>query len=64
MILMQCLSCGTMVENPKVMNYMTEKCTPCELRHRDMANKAIDTYLDQQAEEKRDVQLKTYTPAR
>ena len=65
MILMQCLFCGTMVENPKVMNYMTERCTPCELSHREMASRAIDTYLDQKAEEQYDAQqLKTDTPAR
>jgi hypothetical protein len=48
-----------MVKNPKTVNYMTEKCTPCELRHRELANLAIDTYLEQQAEEKLDAQLKT-----
>jgi len=46
MILMECRSCGVTVENPKTMNYMTERCTPCELRHRELANLAIDTYLD------------------
>jgi hypothetical protein len=46
MIIMECRSCGATVENPKTMNYMTERCTPCELRHRELANRAIDTYLD------------------
>jgi acetyl-CoA carboxylase beta subunit len=61
MILMECRTCGVMVQNPKTLNYMSERCTPCELRQREQANRAIDTYLDQQAEEKRDAQLKTDT---
>ena len=65
MILMECRNCGTMIENPKVMNYINERCNVCELRHKEMANLAIDTYLDQKAEEQYDVQqLKTNTPAR
>jgi hypothetical protein len=59
MILMECRTCGVMVKNPRTMNYMTERCTPCELRHRELADLAIDTYLDQQAEEKLDAKLKT-----
>jgi hypothetical protein len=31
------------------------------MKYRELANRAIDTYLDQQAEEKRDAQLKTDT---
>ena len=61
MILMECRSCGVMVQNPKTINYMAERCTPCEMKYRELANRAIDTYLDQQAEEKRDAQLKTET---
>lgn len=53
-ILMQCLGCGTVVKNPKVMNYMYEKCDICTAKQQDMEEKAIDTYLHQEAEKKKD----------
>lgn len=46
MIIMECRTCGTTVENPRVMNYILEMCNPCGLRHKEQANRAIDTYLD------------------
>ena len=51
-ILMQCLGCGTVVKNPKVMNYMYEKCDVCADKQRELEEKAIDTYLHQEAEKK------------
>lgn len=51
-ILMQCLRCGTVVTNPKVMNYMYEMCDICTEEQKDKENKAIDTYLHQEAERK------------
>ena len=49
-IIMQCLGCGIIVTNPKVMNYMYEKCDYCSEKQRDQENKAIDTFLHQEAE--------------
>jgi len=53
-ILMQCLGCGTVVTNPKVMNYMYEKCDYCTDKQKEMEEKAIDSFLHQEAEKKRD----------
>jgi hypothetical protein len=53
-----------MVQNPKTVNYMAERCTPCEMKFRELANRAIDTYLDEKAEAERDAQLKTDTSIR
>jgi hypothetical protein len=49
---MQCLKCGGIVVNPLVINLMTERCTPCELKYREQAEFAIDAYLDNIAEQK------------
>jgi hypothetical protein len=51
-VLMQCLGCGTVVTNPRTMNYMFEKCDPCAEKQRDMEEMAIDTFLHAQAERK------------
>jgi hypothetical protein len=64
MILMECRSCGVMVQNPKTINYMSERCMPCEIKYRELANFAIDTYLDEKAEEELNVKPKTDSPAR
>jgi len=47
--LMQCLGCGTMVRDPRTMNYMYEKCDMCLKTHKEQEEKAIDMYLDQRA---------------
>jgi hypothetical protein len=49
---MQCLKCGGIVVNPRVVNLMTERCTPCEIKYKEMAEFAIDTYLHNIAEQK------------
>lgn len=64
MILMECRSCGVMVQNPKTLNYMAERCTPCEMKFRELANRAIDTYLDEKAEAELNAKSKTDSPAR
>lgn len=64
MILMECRSCGVLVQNPKTLNYMAERCTPCELKFRELANLAIDTYLQEKAEAELDAQLKNDSPTR
>jgi hypothetical protein len=51
---MQCLGCGTVVTNPRVFNYMYEKCTPCALRQKEQEEKAIDSFLHAEAERKLD----------
>jgi hypothetical protein len=51
-ILMQCLGCGTVVTNPRTMNYMFEKCDPCTDKQREMEERAIDTFLHAEAEKK------------
>ena len=52
MIQMQCLGCGAVVTNPRVFNYMYEKCTPCALRQKEQEEKAIDSFLHADAERK------------
>ena len=52
MIIMQCLGCGEMIKNPKAMNYIYEKCDICAEKQRERENKAIDTFLHDQAERK------------
>ena len=49
-VVMQCLRCGTMVTNPRVMNMMYEMCNYCAEKQQDRENKAIDTFLHQEAE--------------
>ena len=39
-VLMQCLGCGTLVKNPKVMNYMYEKCDYCTAQQKELEDKA------------------------
>ena len=51
-IVMQCLGCGTVVNNPRIMNYMYEKCDYCAEKQREMEEKAIDTFLHAEAERK------------
>ena len=51
-VLMQCLGCGTLVKNPKVMNYMYEKCDYCTAQQKELEDKAVDTFLHQEAERK------------
>lgn len=51
-IVMQCLGCGTTVTNPKVLNYMYEKCDYCTEKQKDIEEKAIDTFLHAEAERK------------
>jgi hypothetical protein len=51
---MQCLGCGTVVTNPKVMNYMYEKCDYCTDKQKEMEEKAIDSFLHAEAERKLD----------
>jgi hypothetical protein len=51
-VIMQCLGCGTTVTNPRVMNYMYEKCNPCTDKHKEMEERAIDTFLHAEAERK------------
>jgi hypothetical protein len=50
MILMQCLGCGTVVKNPRTMNYMYEKCNVCLETQLEQENRAIDVYLHDRAE--------------
>ena len=59
-IIMQCLGCGTVVTNPRVFNYMYEKCTPCALRQKDNEEKAIDSFLQAEAERKLEQDAKQY----
>lgn len=47
---MLCLKCEEVVVNPRVMNLMTERCTPCEMKYREQAEFAIDAYLHNIAE--------------
>ena len=63
---MECLKCHGIVVNPRVMNLMTERCTPCEIKYREQAEFAIDTYLHNlaEAEEQNAECLKTDTPSR
>lgn len=49
-VMMQCLGCGTMVTNPRVMNMMYEMCDYCTGQQMEKENKAIDTFLHQEAE--------------
>ena len=63
-VLMECVSCKTIVVNPGIMNYMLEMCDPCELRHNLMANLAIDTHLHEKAEAQRDAQFKNHPSTR
>lgn len=49
---MLCLKCQGIVVNPRVMNLMTERCTPCEMKYREQAEFAIDAYLHNIAETK------------
>jgi hypothetical protein len=56
-VLMQCLGCGTTVTNPRVMNYMYEKCNPCALRQKEQEELAIDTFLHAQAERELDTNV-------
>jgi hypothetical protein len=51
-IVMQCLGCGTVVTNPRIINYMFEKCDPCADKQREMEERAIDSFLDAEAERK------------
>jgi hypothetical protein len=53
-VLMQCLGCNTTVTNPRIMNYMYEKCNPCALRQKEQEELAIDTFLHAEAERKLD----------
>ena len=52
-VLMQCLGCGVMVQNPRALHMMYEKCDVCYTKHKEQEELAIDMYLDQVAEEKR-----------
>jgi len=66
-IMMQCLSCGTMVINPRILNYMYEKCTPCAEKQKEQEEFAIDTFLQAQAEKELEhhaSQVKSNTPQR
>ena len=51
-VLMQCLGCGVVVTNPKVMNYMYEKCDFCTDKQKEQEEKAIDSFLHAEAERK------------
>lgn len=53
-ILMQCLGCGTVVTNPRIMNMMYEKCDICADKQREQENLAIDSFLHAEAERKLD----------
>ena len=46
------------------MNYMLEMCDPCELRHNELANRAIDTFLHEKAEAQLDAQFKNHSSTR
>lgn len=48
-LLMQCLGCGTVVENPKVTNLMYEKCNFCYDKQKEQEERAIDTFLQEEA---------------
>lgn len=54
-VLMQCLGCGTVVTNPKVMNYMYEKCDFCYRKQMEQEERAIDTFLQDKAEREHNV---------
>lgn len=51
-VLMQCLGCGTVVTNPRIMNMMYEKCDFCTEKQKEQEERAIDTFLHQEAERK------------
>lgn len=53
-VLMQCLGCDTTVTNPRIMNYMYEKCNACVLKQKEQEERAIDTFLHAEAERKLD----------
>lgn len=53
-VLMQCLGCGTVVTNPRIINMMYEKCDFCTDKQRQMEERAIDTFLHAEAERKLD----------
>ena len=53
-VFMQCLGCGVVVTNPKVIHMMYEKCDFCTAKQKDQEEKAIDSFLHAQAERKLD----------
>lgn len=63
-VLMECVKCSFVVENPSIMNYMLEMCDTCTLRHNEQANLAIKTFLHEKAEAERDAKLKSDSPTR
>lgn len=50
-ISMRCLKCGGMVINPRIINMMTERCTPCEKGYEQMAELAIGNYYGSDSKE-------------
>ena len=53
-VMMQCLRCGTMVTDPRVMNMLYEMCNFCAEQQKERENQAIDTFLHQEAEKELD----------
>lgn len=51
-VVMECIGCKVTVTNPRIMNYMYEKCNPCALRQKEQEELAIDTFLHAEAERK------------
>lgn len=47
--MMQCLGCGTVVKNPRTVQYMYEKCDVCLKSQLQQEERAIDTYLHERA---------------
>jgi hypothetical protein len=47
--MMQCLGCGAVVKNPRTVQYMYEKCDVCLKSQLEQEERAIDTYLHEQA---------------
>ena len=45
-ILMSCLDCNTTVKNPRIFNYMYEKCTPCAIRQKEQEDKALSFFTN------------------
>lgn len=47
--MMQCLGCGTVVKNPRTVQYMYEKCDVCLKSQLEQEERAVDTYLHERA---------------
>ena len=51
-MIMKCSGCNTMVIDPRLINYMYEKCTVCTQKQKEQEEYAIDVFIQAQAEKK------------